>query len=154
MLIKTRCFGEINLDEDKIITFETGLMGFEEYKKFTILYNIEEGKTRISWLQSIEEPNLALPMISPIYIMDDYNPTVEDEVLKPLGELTEENIVLFLALTVPSDVKKMTANLKAPIVINADTKKGCQIIAENSDYQVKFDVYEIMRERKKEKGVE
>lgn len=154
MLIKTRCFGEINLDEDKIITFETGLMGFEEYKKFTILYNIEEGKTRISWLQSIEEPNLALPMISPIYIMDDYNPTVEDEVLKPLGELSEENIVLFLALTVPSNVKKMTANLKAPIVINADTKKGCQIIAENSDYQVKFDVYEIMKERKKEKGVE
>jgi flagellar assembly factor FliW len=154
MLIKTRCFGEINLDENKIVTFESGLMGFEQYKKFTILYNVEDEKSKISWLQSVDEPSLALPIITPGIVKEDYNPTVEDEVLKPLGELTEDNLVVFLILTVPSDIKKTTANLKAPIIINADTRKGCQIIVENSDYVVKYNVYEIMKERKKNKGVE
>lgn len=153
MLIKTRCFGEINLDENKIITFESGLMGFEQYKRFTILYNIEDEKSKISWLQSVDEPSLALPIVTPSVVKEDYNPTVEDEVLKPLGELTEENLVVFLVLTVPGDIKKTTANLKAPIIINADTRKGCQIIVENSDYVVKYNVYENMKERKN-KGVE
>lgn len=154
MLINTRCFGEINLDENKIVTFENGVMGFESYKQFTILYNIEDEKSKISWLQSVEEPSLALPIINPTYIKEDYNPTVEDEVLKPLGELTDENLVVFLVLTVPKDIKLTTANLKAPIIINADTRKGCQIVAENADYVVKYNVYEIMKERKKNKGVE
>ena len=34
MLIKTKCFGEVDITEDKVITFEEGLMGFEEYKRF------------------------------------------------------------------------------------------------------------------------
>lgn len=153
MLINTRCFGEINLDENKIITFESGLMGFEEYKQFTILYNVEDEKSKISWLQSVDEPSLALPIITPVVVKQDYNPTVEDEVLKPLGELTEENLVVFLVLTVPGDIKKTTVNLKAPIIINADTRKGCQIIVENSDYVVKYNLYENMKERKN-KGVE
>ncbi|WP_455714564.1 flagellar assembly protein FliW [Anaerosporobacter sp.] len=154
MLINTRCFGEINLDENKIITFESGLMGFEQYKRFTILYNIEDEKSKISWLQSVEEPSLALPIVTPGIVKEDYNPTVEDEVLKPLGELTDDNLIVFLALTVPSDIKKTTANLKAPIIINGDTRKGCQIIVENADYVVKYNVYENMKERKKIKGVE
>lgn len=154
MLIKTRCFGEINLDENKVVTFESGLMGFEQYKRFTILFNIEDEKSKISWLQSVDEPSLALPIITPGVVKEDYNPTVEDEVLKPLGELTEDNLVVFLVLTVPGDVKKTTVNLKAPIIINADSRKGCQIIVENSDYAVKYNVYDIMKERKKNKGVE
>lgn len=154
MLIKTRYFGEINLDENKIVTFDSGLMGFEQYKRFTILYNIEDDKSKISWLQSVDEPNLALPIISPAVVKEDYNPTVEDEVLQSLGELTEENLVVFLIITVPSDIKKTTVNLKAPIIINADTRKGCQIIVENSEYTVRYNVYDIMKERKKIKGVD
>ena len=86
MLINTRCFGEINLDENKIVTFESGVMGFESFKQFTILYNVEDDKSKISWLQSIEVPSLALPIINPTYIKEDYNPTVEDEVFLALKE--------------------------------------------------------------------
>ena len=45
----------------------------------------------------------------------------------------------------------MTANLKAPIVINADTRKGCQVIVENHDYKVKYPVYERFAKAKQEK---
>lgn len=155
MLIKTRYFGEIDLDDSKVIMFENGLMGFEEYKKYTILYDVEGGKdSTISWLQSTEEPGLALPVVNPLTILNDYNPTVEDEVLKHIGELTSENLVVLLTMTVPSDITKTTANMKAPLIINSDSRKGCQIIAENPDYEIKYNIYEAVRRLKEEKGEE
>lgn len=149
MLVKTKYFGEINLSEDKIITMERGMFGFEEYKKYTILYDSEkEGRPNVSWFQSVEEPSLAFSVINPMAVMEDYNPIVEDEILKGLGEITEENIVVLLPLTVPQEVTNMTANLKAPIIINADTRKGAQVVVENEEYEIKYKIYDILKRKK------
>lgn len=154
MLIKTRYFGEIDVDDQKIITFDNGLIGFEYLKKFTLIYNNEsETSQTVTWLQSLDEPMVAFPALSPFYVMTDYNPIVEDEVLTKLGELTEENTAIFLTLTVPSDITKMTTNLKAPIIINADTKKGCQVIAENPEYVVKYNIYDVIQKMKENQEV-
>ena len=122
MLVKTKFFGEVDLPEEKILTFERGLIGLADYKRFTILYDCEKEETNISWLQSVDEPTLALPVIKPWLVKEEYNPTVEDELLSSLGELTEENLVILLTMTVPADIKEMTVNLKAPVIINADTR--------------------------------
>lgn len=152
MLVKTRYFGEVELEEEKILTFDRGIIGFEKLHRFTLIYNNENGSdTSITWLQSIEEPSMALPVINPASILNDYNPEVEDELLTPLGDLGPDNTCIFVTLTVPSDISKMTTNLKAPIIINADTKKGCQVIAEN-DYPVKFNIYDVISKLKEEKG--
>lgn len=149
MLVKTKYFGEINLSEDKIITMERGMFGFEEYRKYTILYDSEkEGRPNVSWFQSVEEPSLAFSVINPMAVMEDYNPIVEDELLKGLGEITEENIVVLLPLTVPQEVTNMTANLKAPIIINADTRKGAQVVVENEEYEIKYKIYDILKGKK------
>lgn len=153
MLVNTKYFGEIDLDESKVITFEHGLMGFKEYKRFTILYDLEEGdKPNISWFQSLDESGLALPVVNPISVKPDYNPIVEDEVLNSLGEITEENLVILLTLTVPADITQMSVNLKAPLIINSDTHKGYQMIVENQDYDVKYYVYEVLQQLKEKKG--
>lgn len=153
MLVNTRHFGEVDLDENKVLTFEDGLIGFEDCKKFTILYNNEDGGNHsISWLQSLDMPELALPVVSPLSVMANYNPIVEDEVLTPLGNLTEENVIILLTLSVPADITKMSANLKAPLIINAETKKGCQIIAENPDYVIKYNIYDQVKKSKEAKG--
>lgn len=155
MLVKTKYFGEIDLAEDKIIEFENGIMGFEEFSRYTILYDSEEEKKgNIMWFQSVEEPALALPVINPFYVKKDYNPQVSEELLQPLGQISEENLCILLTLTVPGDVKQTTANLKAPLIINADTRKGCQVIVENPDYEVKYNVHEAIQKMKEEKGVE
>lgn len=149
MLVKTKYFGEINLSEDKIITMERGMFGFEEYKKYTILYDSEkEGRPNVSWFQSVEEPSLAFSVINPMVVMEDYNPIVEDELLKGLGEITEKNIVVLLPLTVPQEITNMTANLKAPIIINADTRKGAQVVVENEEYEIKYKIYDILKGKK------
>lgn len=153
MLVKTRYFGEIDLDENKIIVFPNGILGFENSKSYTLLYDNEgEERPDISWLQSLDEPALAIPVISPFLLKEDYNPEVEDELLKPLGELNEDNMVVLVSVTVPSDITQMSANLKAPFVMNADTRKGCQIIVENSDYEIKYRFYDKLQEKKAAKG--
>ena len=150
MLVKTKFFGEVNLPEEKIITFDRGLIGLPEFKQYTILYDCEKEDSNISWFQSVEEPTLALPIIKPWLVKEDYNPIVEDELLNHIGELTEENLVILLTMTVPEDITQMSVNLKAPIVINADTRKGAQIIVENQDYEVKYKIYEILKEKKED----
>ncbi|WP_026835005.1 flagellar assembly protein FliW [Eubacterium xylanophilum] len=150
MLVKTKYFGEIDLTDDKIITMERGLMGFEDYKNYTILFDSEKEKTTISWFQSLDEPGLAIPVINPLIVKPDYNPVVEDELLKGMGELTEENLVILLTMTVPSDITQMTVNLMAPIIINSDTRKGAQVIVENDDYEIKYKVYDKLKSEDKE----
>jgi len=153
MLTNTRCFGTIDLDENKIITFDQGIMGFEEYKKWALLYDMEsKEESSISWLQSLDEAALALPVVSPFCLVEEYNPVVEDELLKGLGEFKDEDLIVLLALTVPEDAKKTTANLKAPFILNPETAKGIQVIVENADYPVRFQVYEAVQRRKEQRG--
>lgn len=151
MLIKTKCFGEVDITEDKIIHFENGLLGFELFKDYTILFDSEKdanANKTIMWLQSMEEPAFALPVLNPFILSEDYNPVVEDELLASIGKVAEDDLLLLVTLTVPSDITKMTANFKAPIIINAGALKGVQIIAENEDYLVKQPIYDILKARK------
>ena len=150
MLVKTKFFGEVDPPEEKILTFDRGLIGLSDYKQYTILYDVEKEEANICWLQSVDEPTLALPIIKPPIVKPDYNPVVEDELLTHIGELTEENLVIFLTMTVPSDIMQMSVNLKAPIIINADTRKAAQIMVENQDYEVKYKVYDILKNKGEE----
>ena len=153
MLVKTKYFGEINLDEDKILTFKNGIFGFEDCTRYTILFNSEgEERPAISWLQSLDLQGLAIPVIHPSLVKEDYNPVINDSLLEQLGDISDNNIVILLTLTVPSDLTKMTTNLKAPIIINSDTKLGCQIVAENEDYMIKYPVYEKINNKLEKKG--
>lgn len=149
MQITTRVFGQINIEDDKIITFVNGLVGFPELKDFALIYDTEKSDRRgIQWLQSMQEPDFAMPVIDPLSLIPDYNPQVEDEWLKPLGDLDPEHLLVLVTVTVPSDLTKMTVNLKGPIVINANTRKASQVIAEGDGCDVKFPIYEILQSGK------
>ena len=130
--VDTRWFGTVDIDDEKIITFDLGVIGFEDCKKFTLIYDVDKGdEASIMWLQSLDEPELALPMLKP-------------ELIK------EADLIVFCVLTVPADITKMTINFKAPIIVNADTLKGVQLIADNNDYEVRYPIYSILEERKGE----
>ena len=154
MQIKSKLFGDIEIQDDKLITFEHGIMGFEELRKYALVFDSDKPTpNKIMWLQSAEISDLAFPVIDPTIIMGEYNPVVEDEWLAPIGEYeTEEDLLVLCILTVPSDISKMTANVKAPLIINGITKKGCQIIANNDEYSVRYNVFDILQKKKEEAG--
>ena len=153
MVITTRIFGEIEIDDAKIITFESGIIGFPDLKKFTLLYDAEK-TGGIKWLQSLEEPAFAMPVMDPLSVKETYNPVVEDELLKPLGKLDPEEILVLVTVTVPKDLTQMSVNLQAPIILNAENKTGCQIIIDNvaDEFPVKFMVYDILKKKKERAG--
>ncbi len=148
MKIETRLFGNIEIDVNKIINFSDGIIGFEDLKQFMIMHDAESEKSKILWLQSLDDGNIALPVIDPLMIKSNYNPVVEDELFKNIGELVDGEIFVLTTLTVPADITKITTNLKAPIVINPVTLKGCQIIVDNDDYVVRYSIYDILKSSK------
>ena len=149
MNVKTRHFGDVEIDDSKVITMDNGLFGFENYKKYVLLYDSSSDEIpNIQWLQSLDEELLALPVMIPTTVVPDYNPVVEDETLASLGEWKEEDVSMLVTVTVPEDIKKMSINLKAPIVINTTTMKGCQVVAENPEYEVKHMIYELLEAAK------
>lgn len=148
MKANTRIFGEIDIDDSKVIRFVNGLVGFPDMVDFAIIHDDEKGTEGISWLQSMQEPQFAIPVLNPLMIKEDYNPKVEDELLKPLGEFGPEDMLVLVSVSIPSDITKMTVNLKGPIVINAGTRMACQVIAEGDDCEVKFPIYDILKKRK------
>ena len=152
MVINTRIFGEVTVDDEKLIHFPNGIVGFPELQDFALIHDAEkENQGGIRWMQSVQEPNFAMPVVDPLVAKEDYNPTVEYDLLKVIGDSTDP--LVLVTITVPSDLTKMSVNLKAPIVINVESRKAVQVILDE-DYPVKFYIYDIMKKRKAEKAGE
>lgn len=151
--IKTKPFGEIEVDESQEIFFPDGLFGFETYKKFFILENPD---SPFVWLQSSEEPGLAFVMIHPLQFKTDYELKLSDEDLKAVETASKEDILDFVIVTIPEDPSHMTANLQGPVIINIKKKVGKQSISLKDDYNVKCPILDEMKKylkQQKEKKV-
>lgn len=148
MKINTKAFGKIEIADDKIIHFPSGIIGFPELVDFALIHDAEKGIGAIHWLQSVQESAFAMPVMDPLLVKPDYNPEIDDELLKPLGKLEQEEILVLVTVTVPRDLTKMSVNLKGPIIINAMEKKACQVIIEGEGYHVKFPIYDILNAKK------
>ena len=152
MQITTKVFGEITIDDEKIIHFPNGIIGFPELTDFAMIHDEEKGTDTIHWLQSLQEPAIAMPVMDPLIVCPDYNPEVDDELLNSIGEIVPEELLVMVTVTVPKDIKNMTVNLKGPMVINAAQRKATQVIVEGDEYPVKFPIYDILNKNKEKAG--
>ncbi len=148
MIISTKVFGEIEIEEDKIIHFPSGIIGFPNLTDFALVHDEEKGIGAIHWLQSVQEAAFAMPVMDPLVVNPAYNPEVDDELLKPIGTLLPDDILVMVTVTVPSDLTKMSVNLRGPIIVNAAEKKACQVIIDGEGYDVKYPIYDILNAKK------
>lgn len=150
MFIKTKYFGEVEIDADKVIRFEEGIFGFEDQKEFTILYEGAEESNPFCWLQSVHETYVCLPLIDPLIWFPEYQPELADEELLKLGELDASALSLYTVTVVPENLEEMTTNLMAPIVVNLSTKKGAQIVTSDEQYPIRENLYQRIQDMKGE----
>ncbi|SFB95557.1 flagellar assembly protein FliW [Butyrivibrio sp. YAB3001] len=149
MKLSTRIFGDVEIDDSKIISFSNGIIGFPDLKRFTLMRDEEEpGSGTIQWLQSIEEPTFAMPVIDPLTVKPDYKPEVSVSVADEVGDIDSDDLLVLVTVTVPHDLKLMTANLMGPFIIDSKGMRGVQTIVENDDYPVKFPIYDILQKNK------
>lgn len=148
--IVTKAFGKVAIEDERIICFDHGILGFPDLKNFTLIYDIDKGnEATIKWLQSIEEPNFAIPVMNPDLVIPGYTPVFNRELLAPLGDnLESENILMFVTVTVPKDITNTTVNLKAPVIISIENRKAVQLICDNEEYDIKHSIYEDLMAKK------
>lgn len=149
MKFETRHFGEIDIDESKIIHFTDGLPGFPDDKKFVLLEGTneleEEDSSPFLWLQSVSDGNTAFILMDVFSIITNYNPIINPGDIEELGEYNESSksdFLIYNIVVLPEDIKKMSVNLVAPVIINQNLKKGKQVIANNSEYNVRHYLFE------------
>lgn len=152
MEITTRHFGTVTIDEHKIITFDDGIFGFAENKRFILLYDNQEEGTPFVWMQSVEDKELCLPMINPLTWFPEYAPEVDDEEIGSLQLESQDSLEVYTIVVIPDDIESLTTNLRAPILINQVNKKGCQVIVQDEEYGVRHNLYEQIM-KLKEAGV-
>ncbi len=143
MKVKTTRFGELEVNANDIITFTEGLLGFENLKKYFV---VDPGdSTLILWLQSTEDEKIAFPIIEPKIFKPDYIAKLLPADLNGLELESLQSAKLYSILTIPGNVTEMSANLKAPVVINSAKKVGKQIVLQDSKLTVKHEMYKELK---------
>lgn len=141
--IHTTRFGSIEIAEDRIIQFEQGLLGFESERQFALIPY--EEKSPFVFLQSARSAHLAFLVTNPFLFFPDYAFEIDDDSLAELEILREEETLIYSLITMPDqDVKHMTTNLLAPVVINQINRKAKQIILDKSKYKTKHRLFQEM----------
>ena len=101
MKINTKVFGEIEISDDKVIMFQDGIIGFPDLKRFALLHDEDRGTDAgIRFLQSLDEPGFAMPVMNPLDVKPDYDPEVEDELLAAAGNVTPENLLVLVTVSI------------------------------------------------------
>jgi flagellar assembly factor FliW len=141
--INTTRFGELQVNNEDIIAFSEGLLGFEKLTKFFV---VDPGdSTLILWLQSIEDDSIAFPIIEPKIFKPDYVAKLLPADMNSVQIESVSEAKIYNILTIPTDITTMSANLKAPIVINNEKKVARQIVLQDNKLTVKYEMYKELK---------
>ena len=135
MKLETRQFGPLEIEPASILTFPSGLLGFEELKRFVLLERPEIAP--LEWLQSVENPQIVFTVIDPTVVFGNYQPELTSEDWAALGIPQGAPVMVRVLVTVPKDPSEMTANLLGPLVFSPEHGKGRQVVLLDSDYPVR-----------------
>ena len=140
MKINTVRFGEIDVDDSRIYNFVLPIIGFNELRKFVIL---DTGTDNFfKWLQSVEDPALAFPVVSVFSMNVDYSIDLPDNVVDSLKIQNVESLLVLNIASIPQDNPQgTTINLLAPIILNLDEKLAGQVILSGSGYDISFPLF-------------
>lgn len=149
MKVQSSRFGELEVPADSVIEVPSGLIGFSKGQRFIML----EHKPPFSWLQSVDDPNLAFVIVDGFEFGEQY------QVSAPVGDSDidlreEDEYAILVIVTVRPDPRDTTANLKAPIFVNLRNKMGTQVIFDAPQYSTRFPLWAESEEGEGENGGE
>ncbi|MCL2236105.1 MAG: flagellar assembly protein FliW [Defluviitaleaceae bacterium] len=137
MTISTSNFGEIEINPADIINFEEGLPGFAKATRFVVLFQEPEGETPnpISFLQSVDDAELVFVLANMDDFYPDYAPMVHPFVEKDGFDVN--STAIYNIATVFEDMTQTTVNLKGPVLIDYDKKRGKQIVCQGDEFPIR-----------------
>jgi len=145
MKIQTTRFGEVSITQDDTLEFSEGLLGFGHLQRFVLIDDPNDDI--FAWLQSCENPEIAFPVLEP----ELFSPTYAIYLSKPdlealnLSAMTEGRLLTII--TIPTDPTQMTANLKAPIVINPKKRIARQCVLQDNALAIREPIFSKLQQR-------
>ena len=131
MKIQTSRFGILDVSDETLLNFPSGLVGFPAFRRFVVLDAAEDSDYQ--WFQSCDDPSLAVVIVDVHLLQPDFRVDVPDEGLAELDLIQSDPILIMAVVTIPSGrPDQATANLRAPLVVNLRTRKGKQMILHES----------------------
>ncbi len=134
MIIKTDYFGDVEYREDELLVFPDGLLGFETITRY-LPFCLEEDDNSMLLLQAVEQPEIAFLAINPVFLIPDYAPKLTQEELNFLGVSDPGELCYYAICVVCSNYLDSSVNLKCPLAINPETRKGIQVIMTDTPYE-------------------
>ncbi|MBM7540025.1 flagellar assembly protein FliW [Amphibacillus cookii] len=141
MKIQTKYFGEVEINEQHIMTFPNGLPGFQNQKQF-ILMDLPDNPV-FQILQSIEQETVAFVLASPYQFYQDYHIDLDDSILEQLSITRPEDVRVYGILTLNDDFEKSTINLQAPIILNDKKHLAKQYITNDPNYATRAPIVPV-----------
>lgn len=132
---------KLEFDDSLVITMPQGLLGFPQSKRFCIL-ELDYENSPFKWLHDVDDTGIALLITDPFQFFGDYTPDINENQIADLkiGNV-EQDLMIFTIVKVSKGGKEAFTNLRAPVVVNAQTKEAKQIILENDAYSVKATLF-------------
>lgn len=140
MKIQSRPFGEVEIDESKIITIQGGMFGFEGYDRFALI-GVKEQQP-FEWIQCVDEPSIAFVVIRPEAFMPGYQLSISEADKTALGIQSESDLLTYIVCVIPDDMRKITVNLKGPVVVHSKTLQARQVISLVESYSVRHPLFD------------
>ena len=138
MNVMTLRFGEIEIDESRIIEMPVGIIGFED-RRFVIISPDRYGQ--FFWLQSLDNPDLAFVVTDPALFVQGYEVNLTPEECERIGLDPDSAAIVLAVVTMARNVMEITINLQGPIVVNPARMLAKQIVLEDGKYGTKEPIF-------------
>lgn len=125
MEVTTSRFGKLQTAPADILLFDEGLIGLRHCRRWVVLADAQNAA--LGWLQSLDDADAALGVVSPRRFVPDYQLRVSRQELAPLGLAAASDAQV--VVIVSRHPEGLSLNLRAPLVINVETRRGRQVIA-------------------------
>ncbi len=122
------------IEEIPLITMVEPMPGFPATRGFALVRLDESGV--LCALRCVDAPGLRFLVVPPAAFFDDYAPVVDEQVLSLLGAQSPDDLLVLTVVTPGERAEDATANLLAPILVNAVNRRACQVIL-NEDLPVR-----------------
>ncbi|WXJ94314.1 Flagellar assembly factor FliW [Neomoorella carbonis] len=140
VLVPTSRFGMVEVNPAEILTFAQGIPAFEGLRQF-FFYPIPDNPA-FTWLQAVSDPEVAFLLVDPFLFFPGYEVEIPDSLQRELEIKDAADVLVLAVVTVPDgDVRRMTANLVAPMVINRTARLGRQFIMEGTRYTTRHPLF-------------
>jgi len=130
--VTTTRFGELKTDEEHIVDFPKGLLGFENQRRYALISRPESHP--FVHLQSMDDPGLAFVVVNPRLFFPYYKVEIDPREIAELSTTDMGRIETWVIVTVPEDWSRMSANLQGPILVNRANNRAKQVVLVHGPY--------------------